>query len=77
MMADRVRKIEYVIQLRGVNRSKPWVDMLRCDHLRQAVLELSERHTARDWRGRDARIVRRLTDENVMLVRSGEATLRR
>lgn len=69
-MADRVDRKEYVIQLRGLNRSKAWVDMLVGQpSLRKAVSELNLRSHLPHWRGRDARIIYRRVVEDVMLER--------
>lgn len=69
-MSDRVDRKEYVIQLRGFNRSKPWMDMLTgVKSLRAATKELEDRSDQPHWRGRDARIIYRQVKETVMFER--------
>jgi hypothetical protein len=72
-VADRVDRNEYVIQLRGFNRSKPWMDMLAgIKSLRKATQELEERSDQPHWRGRDARIIYRQVKETAMLERKAK-----
>lgn len=69
-MADRVDRKEFVVQLRGENLSRPWVDkMTDIKTLRRAVKELDLRQNTPNWRGRDSRIIYRETKETAMMER--------
>lgn len=73
-MADRIHRVEYVIQLRGDNRAKPWRDAVTgIKRIGTAMRELEERAALPGWRSRDARIIHRTVDENVMLERKASA----
>lgn len=66
-MADHINRKEYVIQIRGVNRSKPWVDKLTgLKSLRSASAALKTGAHLPTWRGRDLRIIYRKVEETVM-----------
>lgn len=72
-MADRVKRTEYIIQLKYPGKPKPWVDQLGgFSTLNFAVRKIVERSSWDDvWKHRDARVIRREIEEHAMYERKG------